>query len=268
MMNKKNYSLQKQSGFSIVELMIAGLLGILLLGGVIQLFAGSNQNYSMQDELASIQEDGRFALMFLNNQIEIAGLAETDLQVQRPAINFDSSSEGGAGANDTIALESSMQINGISNIDCNGAAVADGLVVNQFAVNANNELTCLGTKSGGTAQPLISGVKSFQVLYGVESQSSCPDGTVNSYMTAKQVVDSGLKNKVMAVRVALLLEGEKDVGSVDLDKKYQLLEQSFDFKDKKARRVFQDTIYIRNAAAAFIDNDLKNNQGCQPASSS
>ena len=61
---------KKQAGFTLVELMIAGTLGLLLLAGIIQLFAGSQQSYKLQNQLADIQENGRFALMILERQVQ------------------------------------------------------------------------------------------------------------------------------------------------------------------------------------------------------
>ena len=61
---------KKQAGFTLVELMIAGTLGLLLLAGIIQLFTGSQQSYRLQNQLADIQENGRFALMVLERQVQ------------------------------------------------------------------------------------------------------------------------------------------------------------------------------------------------------
>ena len=241
----------KQKGFSVVELMIAGLLGIILLSGVVQLFFGSNQNYTMQDELATVQEDGRFALMFMGDQVEMAGWAAPGTTQVLPAIDFLNSSDG---VNDIIALTYIQPSDGVNNIDCNGTAIAGGVVTNQFSVNVNNELVCTGITGNGVAQPLISGVQSFQVLYGVETELVCPDGAVDRYMTRTEVNDSGLTNNVISVRIGLLLSSGDPILLEDRNETFQVLDISSAYNDRIVRRLFQETIFMPNAAFNVLVN--------------
>ncbi|TQV86398.1 PilW family protein [Aliikangiella coralliicola] len=243
---------KKQGGFSIVELLIAGVLGLLLLGGVLQLFLGSNQNYTMQDELATIQEDGRFALMFLGDQIEMAGWSDPTANEVRPAIDFLNSADGAN--NDTIALTYVRANDGVNNIDCNGNVVLGGIVTNQFSVNNNNELVCRGMGVGGTAQPLVADVESFQVLYGVETERVCPDGLVDRYMTRQEVNNAGLVNNVLAVRIALLLRSDNEILPENKAEQFQVLDQAFNFNDRSMRRLFQKTIPMPNSAFNILTN--------------
>ena len=60
-------------GFGLVELMIAVSLSLLLLGGVVALFASSRKSYESNDHLARIQENGRFALDQIVRDIRSAG---------------------------------------------------------------------------------------------------------------------------------------------------------------------------------------------------
>lgn len=62
-----------QRGFGIVELMVAMTLSLVLLGGVIALFATSRRNYESNDHLARMQENGRFALDMISRDIRSAG---------------------------------------------------------------------------------------------------------------------------------------------------------------------------------------------------
>lgn len=65
--------IRAQSGFSLVELMIAVTLGLLLMAGVGHIFLGSKQTYRMQEGMSRVQENGRFALGFLSRDIRMAG---------------------------------------------------------------------------------------------------------------------------------------------------------------------------------------------------
>jgi type IV pilus assembly protein PilW len=56
-----------------VEIMIASLIGVFLLGGLLQIFINSKQTNRVQDGLSRLQENGRFAMEFLGNDIRMAG---------------------------------------------------------------------------------------------------------------------------------------------------------------------------------------------------
>ena len=60
-------------GFTLVEILIAMMIGLFLLAGVLQIFINSKQSYRMQEALARLQESGRFALDFLDRDIRMAG---------------------------------------------------------------------------------------------------------------------------------------------------------------------------------------------------
>ncbi len=240
---------QSSKGFSIVELLIAGTLGLILLGGAIQLFSGSNRSYSMQGEMASIQEDGRFALMYLERQFENAGwindLTKADFNLP---ILVDKSSDGD---NDSITVAYYAETNGVDNRDCNGAIVDNGEIENTFSVSENN-LVCEGNGGGGP-QPLISGVERFQVLYGVETDGACPDGVVNNYLSLSDVDDSNLSEKIVSVRVGFILQSDENILPTAESKNFSVL--NVDYKtpsDTRLRRLFQQTIFMPNAAYRAI----------------
>jgi type IV pilus assembly protein PilW len=62
-----------QSGMTLVEIMIALLIGAFLVGGVIQLFLESKQSYRMTEGQSRIQENARYAIELLNNDIRMSG---------------------------------------------------------------------------------------------------------------------------------------------------------------------------------------------------
>ena len=63
----------KQNGFSIVELMVALLLGLFLVSGVTGMYISSKQTYRMTDNLSRLQESMRFSLEFMSQDIRMAG---------------------------------------------------------------------------------------------------------------------------------------------------------------------------------------------------
>lgn len=63
----------KQRGFSIVELMVALLLGLFLVSGVTAMYISSKQSYRMTDNISRLQESLRFSLDFMSSDIRMAG---------------------------------------------------------------------------------------------------------------------------------------------------------------------------------------------------
>ena len=62
----------KQSGVTLVELLIAMLIGAFLVGGILQIFAGARQTYRVHDATSRMQENGRMALEVLARDIRMA----------------------------------------------------------------------------------------------------------------------------------------------------------------------------------------------------
>ncbi|QEY10987.1 prepilin-type N-terminal cleavage/methylation domain-containing protein [Cellvibrio sp. KY-YJ-3] len=62
-----------QKGFSLVELMISITLGLILMGGVIQMFISSKTAFNTQRGVSNVQESGRLAIEFMARDIRMAG---------------------------------------------------------------------------------------------------------------------------------------------------------------------------------------------------
>ncbi|MEW5892532.1 MAG: PilW family protein [Pseudomonadota bacterium] len=62
-----------QRGLSLVELMIGMALGLIVVAGIVYIYLGSRQSYKMQENMARIQENGRYAMEILSREIRMAG---------------------------------------------------------------------------------------------------------------------------------------------------------------------------------------------------
>ncbi len=69
-MRSLNFS---QRGLSLVELMVAAVIALLLLVGVANIFIGSQRTYAVQDGMSRLQENARFTLDRLTQDIGAAG---------------------------------------------------------------------------------------------------------------------------------------------------------------------------------------------------
>lgn len=68
MMHPKN-----NQGFSLIELMVAMVLGLMLSAGIFTVFSGNRQSSDLTTTMADMQENARFALNQLSSDIRMAG---------------------------------------------------------------------------------------------------------------------------------------------------------------------------------------------------
>ena len=66
-------SAQACSGFSLVELMIAMVLGLIIIGGSISIFASNARSSNLNQTLSTLQSNARFALDMIGLEVRAAG---------------------------------------------------------------------------------------------------------------------------------------------------------------------------------------------------
>lgn len=66
-------TLSPSRGFTLVELMVAMTIGIIILGAVSQVFVTSRGTYAVEEGLSRLQENGRFAMNFITEDVRMAG---------------------------------------------------------------------------------------------------------------------------------------------------------------------------------------------------
>ncbi len=64
---------KRQTGLTLVELMVATTLSLVLLAGVLVVFAANKTTYRMQNGLGTLQENGRYAMRQIVNDLQLAG---------------------------------------------------------------------------------------------------------------------------------------------------------------------------------------------------
>ncbi|GMQ92440.1 MAG: PilW family protein [Gammaproteobacteria bacterium] len=69
----KSISKRHSNGFSLIELMISLTIGLIILGAVLMLFSNTKQSYDVQEDMAAIQENGRYAIRTLSDGLRLAG---------------------------------------------------------------------------------------------------------------------------------------------------------------------------------------------------
>lgn len=262
----------RQHGLTLIEIMVALLIGSFLLAGVLQIFVVNKQTYRVQDNLSRMQENGRFAIDYLNRYIRLAGYVANEpfldlrnknqnkrdtlvagiFSAANPAIIGVNS--GGLNNSDSITV--SFQANPAYNpmTDCLGNVIASPngtiVVTNQFRVPTglqDNNLYCTTTNttpSVSQPQAIIDGVENMQIRYC--SRTSAPD--TFRCVTANNVADW---STVQNVRISLLMRSADD-NLVNASQPYQFdtngdgVDETITPTDRRLRRVFTTTITLRN----------------------
>jgi len=102
---------KREGGFTLVELMIAMLLSLFLLGSITYVVVNSNKNYNTTDSLARLQENARFAMEFITRDLRRAGYLGCSGDVDTVNSTLKGKAYGGGGGLAINGLE------GIENMD-------------------------------------------------------------------------------------------------------------------------------------------------------
>ena len=225
---------------TLIEIMIALLIGAFLLGGVLQIFIGSKQSNRMQEGLSRLQENGRFAMDFLSRDIRMAGSwgchsgTSPDIDIageNNNAVNGDNIDNG----TDKITLKGaftltptdtcSVAASSANSCDSNGDGVGDAIcstdASSTITYKINNSVLQKDTDG------VVEGIENMQILYGEDTADA--DTAPNYYVSSDNVVDMA---NVVSIRIRLTA---------------RTLENNLTTTgDGRLRRTFNSTIAVRN----------------------
>ncbi len=150
----------RQAGIGLIELMIAMLLGIILIGSVFQTLLGNMKTFHSNNGLARVQEGARFATNELARDIRMAGFVgcESSLGSQNVINNtgnslFDFSAPLSGSNGASAALPDTLQVKQLVSVGAHltAAATADAnsLSVSSTANFKNGDVLYLGDCGNG-----------------------------------------------------------------------------------------------------------------------
>lgn len=230
---------RSQSGFSMVELMVSTVIGLLLTAAMLATFVASARAYQIQDAMAEVQEGGRYALHLLLKDLRQSGV-QVSAGVLIEGIENDAqkinSFEKSHSDNSLVIIQDNVRseivyLPGLQTASSEGRAYYIGNSDGVPSLYRNN-------------QALVEGVTGLVMEYGVDRDA---DQLVDSY---KRISDMSAADwdAVISARFYLLMQSS---GSGVTDKS-QRLPAPFDTLDTSDRRLYQvytATALIRNALA-------------------
>lgn len=202
-----------QRGLSLIELMVAILIALFLIGGIIVVEQGVNLSYGQQNGLSQLQDEERFAMSVLTGVIGTAGYfpnpTTNSMVTALPSSgNFGTAGQAiwgpAAGALGDSIYARYMTQSGDGMTLCDGTSAATSVYTSYLYVAADtsgaggDDLYC--QLNGGTPVALVNGVTNMTIYYGVATGS---DNNVTEYMTSAQVTAGGFWPQVTSVQVAL-----------------------------------------------------------------
>jgi type IV pilus assembly protein PilW len=239
-----------QTGLTLIEIMIALLIGAFLLGGVLQIFITSKQTYRMQENLSRLQENGRFAMEFLSKDIRMAGY--WDCMKPSSPNNKDIM---GTEAPDTIILRGAFVRSHAPADDC-GTAVIEAATIAcpkaadpanfytdttskiTYSINSNTLRRATNCVDNANAD-IVEGIENMKILYGVETDAvgSANYGTPNYYVSANNIPDidvDGIPDWERVVSIRITITARTMDGNLTAT------------GDGRIRRDFTSTLAVRN----------------------
>jgi type IV pilus assembly protein PilW len=221
-----------QRGFTLIELMIALLIALFLIGGLVTLVGAMKITFANQNGLSQLQESERMAMTLMTDVIESTGYfpltpatltntaissfpvtaAIPSLPVATPAFTFAGQALVGTGtyANQT-PLGQTITVryltagnDNVINCAGNTSNVAASFV-NTFSIDVNGNLNCTLILNGAAQPviPLINGLNSMQIYYGVQTNTGVSTNSIDTYMDANAVGGSLNWSNVKSVKIRL-----------------------------------------------------------------
>jgi len=264
----------RASGFTLLELLISIALGGLVAVAAVQLFTTNAMGFSLMRGLSDVQDNGSFALDFINRDVRQAGLRPPGVAAgfvpvvtglgEMPGataalLTGDSVSAIGIGNSDRLVVQ---RLTPVPTFDCEGNAVpADDYVVSRYFLRADDAsgsasaLACDGGSHNGTVANglgdngvvLLTSVENMQVQLGIGDA-----GVPERYLTAAEYnALAAPRPRIITVRVGVMVGSLESTGAQIGDvRDMRVLDEDIAGAaipaDGRIRRVFVTSIALRN----------------------
>lgn len=198
-----------QRGYSLVEVSVAMVIALFLLGGFLTVLQGTRKTSTSQTLLAQLQDNERISMTMISAVVESAGYypnAETlkiDTELPATALFTKIGQVVTGGHNAVAALGDTVTVRfkagaGEDVIDCTGQSNTGGgatvMKENQFSIHQDSAATppylACSLDNGATFVKLVNNVQSLTVLYGVNTSAvdeNTTSGAVDAYLTSDQM---------------------------------------------------------------------------------
>jgi hypothetical protein len=239
--------MKKQQGLSLVELLIASLLGFIVLNGLYQLLLNAKQYYQKIVSLTELTSDAALTITLLTHYIKLTGFHLIS-QGEQPHIPFITNTAITATQdkhhNDILTLRFMGDVTTDSPLqDCLNRPVGTGIIsVNTFFVD-DEGLGCYVLHENNTLmRHLVLGVEAWRIRYGQYELYQHP------HWQFKQASDPTLDlSQVRLLRIALVFRATTPSLLTPNPTRCQLFEETYDsIPDRTLRRCITFNVALTN----------------------
>jgi type IV pilus assembly protein PilW len=221
----KNFQAYGTRGFTLVELMIALLIGLFLAGGLVTLVQAMKRTSVSQSGLSQLQDNERMAMSLISNAIQSAGYYPNPL-VNNSSTFFVAQTSPATTATGAVALAAGQSM--VGSVNNMNLALGDQITLRYATAGADNVLNCAGATSAtqktwaqtfvidanqnlacsmydgvnAVVIPLVNGITKIKIYYGVQTNTSSLYNSADTYLTAA-VMSTAYWNAVRSVKIVL-----------------------------------------------------------------
>jgi type IV pilus assembly protein PilW len=215
---------RRQQGLTLIEILIAMLIGLFLLGALLTIVQTNRAVFGNQTQLALLHDSERMAMAMMTDVIQSAGYfpdpTTNTSALLTPAAPFASSGQAISGTYSATAPDSLSvryyTTGGDKILNCSGLSNTSAVTspplpyANTFQI-VNGQLVCTmngvpyNLVSGATNSSTTLGITDMKVLYGVKTNVASVGNNVDTYLNADQLnaISPALWLSVISVRVTL-----------------------------------------------------------------
>jgi len=234
----------RAGGMTLVELLVAMLIGTVLVAGLVQIAADARSSFRLQESLAEVQESGRFVTDNFSDILGQSAFTPQPWSAGFPMVGLTSETgDGVSPRGDRLAIRTWSDRNCVGN--ANPVVDAESLplfflkeMILELNIAGNLAYTCRYGPTAGefvtqvNRQGLVQNVDAFQILYAEDLDG---DGGADRWVPAGQWLN---RDRVVGFQLGVLLCSSEAVTEPTAGT-YNVLDQAVTAPaDGKLRRVF------------------------------
>lgn len=234
---RRQFSIRQQ-GFSLAELMIATVIGLLMISALLSAFVANSQSYRLQDAMSQVQETGRFVL------------AQVAFDFRNAGFGLDPTAAAVEGYADAVAASAELNNQLLANINQISGPV---IYIRPHQWNGGGDIAYYvgNTGVGGDSlfrfdadihnkpQALVEGVREISVQDGLDTNG---DAVVDKFGGVAAVNNNW--QQVVALRLTFLVASSEVV--LDRVQNHPAPFINANANDRRLYQVFTTTIGLRN----------------------
>lgn len=243
-----------QKGLSIIELMVALLLSSLLILGVTQIYIDNKRSYLFHKGQADNSDSARFALSFMDNELNRAGFR------RRPDILFEEIFKADSTNGFLAGSVASKITNGIliryqaahpGQTSCDGSDITNIPDVPYVGIDApilTAKLEFTGGQLQCQGEAVVEGVSDFKLLYAVGARSDA-SRSIDRYTDTPQAHEEirGIKYDILFESPNSNIAETADNAVYSNWRKQHYAEENSTPEKKHIYQIASNTIIFRNA---------------------